>query len=188
MTDIATWLADGFSAAALAVACGAAMWTRAQAVESRRQREIAAQRHHLDRDPSPEFGQFSMHVNASNLSNFDLRVLVTVKQDCLVSTRLSSPTERKLLSVGLPGIDWTNWSRVPMLLRQGIPTPVQVADNLADDNLSDWLVQLGFWPPGKSQPVPTWTCGCDRPETPPTPHWLQSTQIPPLKGLPRALT
>src|SRR5260370_10215314 len=196
MTDIATWLADGISASALVVACGAAMWARAQAVETRRQRELAAQQHHLDRDPNPEFGQFSMTPQwsegatnvraAATLSvvvGATLNVVVTVRQDCLVLPSLMSPIDQArvedLQEESPVREDRLYRPHKPKLLLQGIPTPLVVVQNLPPDkNLDGYRVRLKFWPPGTTSPaVPSWRCGCGQPEHPPKPHWERSAPV-----------
>lgn len=181
MTDIATWLADGISASALVVACGAAVWARAQAVEARRQREIAAQQHHLDRDPNPEFGEFSMTPQWSKGAT--LNVVVTVRQDCLVIPSLMSPIDQArvedLQEESPVREDGLYRPAKPKLLLQGIPTQLAVVQNLPPDkNLHGYRVRLKFWPPGTTSPaVPSWRCGCGQPEHPPKPHWERSVPL-----------
>lgn len=197
MTDVATWLADGISALALAVACGAAIWARAQAVEARRQREIAAQRHHLDRDPSPEFGQFSMtpstspplpaHFASHSTPRGDLHVVVTVKQDCVAVPWLMSPMAQGIWEhfqreppSPLMGLNIPHRSPQPRLLLQGIPTELLVVGDLPlDVNLDGLRLRLGLWPPGTSSGALSWRCGCGRPEHPPKPHWERSIPVKP---------
>lgn len=182
MTDIATWLADGISASALLVACGAAMWARTQAVEARRQRELAAQQHHLDRDPSPEFGQFSLAPQGLTLTLATLSVVVTVRQDCLVLPSLLSQVD----AAGIANYqreppvrkDGLYRPSIPRLLLQGVPTPLVVAGNLARDaKLHGYQVRLKFWPPGTTSVVPSWSCGCGQPEHPPKAHWERSAPV-----------
>jgi hypothetical protein len=170
MTDIATWLADGLSAIAVVVACGAARWTRTQAVEARRQREIAAQQHHLDMDPSPEFERFEVTPVVKSME-FRTSVIVTVRQDCLAHVRLVSPEEQ----AGKEAPPHAAGLNDLILLQQGVRTMLWITSKRAPR--VGWLVRLVLWPPGTARSVPSWRCGCGQPEQPPKPHWQRSTLV-----------